>query len=367
MDMDHEDAFVQAVVEDPDDDAPRLVFADWLDDHGEADRAALIRTQCALAKIDQHDPRRSELERREDDLLAEHGAKWVKAEVPLAFRRANRFRRGFAEHTSGKAETFVARRTHLAALPASSVRLARSHPDDLRAFGTLPWPGLRNLHLYDFRSESLPVLLDAPYLPELRKLRFSGWSQSLSVPAVAALLDSPAAAFTHLDLDSFCLHDRDVRMLLASPTAARLEYLRLDVLLDRDVPTLADTDRLPRLRHFDVDDDVLLTDSALRALAASPRSLRLRKLNLGRLSNLTDDGYRALAASPHLANLADLVVSGNGLTDDGVRALVESPHLRSLVRLEVSATSGTKVSRKWPFWKPRRAKKHRVLWTRDVR
>lgn len=38
-------ALEAAVLAHPDDDTPRLVFADWLDDHGEPERAELIRCQ----------------------------------------------------------------------------------------------------------------------------------------------------------------------------------------------------------------------------------------------------------------------------------------------------------------------------------
>src|SRR5262249_13022193 len=41
-----EEAFVQDVRENPDDPAPRLVYADWLDENGDADRAEFIRLQC---------------------------------------------------------------------------------------------------------------------------------------------------------------------------------------------------------------------------------------------------------------------------------------------------------------------------------
>ncbi len=37
--MSLEPSFLADILEHPDDDTPRLVFADWLDDHGEADRA----------------------------------------------------------------------------------------------------------------------------------------------------------------------------------------------------------------------------------------------------------------------------------------------------------------------------------------
>jgi uncharacterized protein (TIGR02996 family) len=44
-----EDGFIQAILGDPDDDTPRLVFADWLEERGEP-RAEFIRAQCALAE-----------------------------------------------------------------------------------------------------------------------------------------------------------------------------------------------------------------------------------------------------------------------------------------------------------------------------
>jgi uncharacterized protein (TIGR02996 family) len=39
------DEFLRAIIDSPDDDAPRLVFADWLDEHGETERAEFIRAR----------------------------------------------------------------------------------------------------------------------------------------------------------------------------------------------------------------------------------------------------------------------------------------------------------------------------------
>lgn len=44
------DAFLADILETPDDDTPRMIYADWLDERGEADRAAFIRVQCELAR-----------------------------------------------------------------------------------------------------------------------------------------------------------------------------------------------------------------------------------------------------------------------------------------------------------------------------
>ena len=44
--MSDEDAFLVAIRVNPTDDAPRLVYADWLDDQGDP-RGELIRVQMA--------------------------------------------------------------------------------------------------------------------------------------------------------------------------------------------------------------------------------------------------------------------------------------------------------------------------------
>lgn len=45
------DQFLQTIIANPDDDAPRLVFADWLEEQGECERAEFIRVQVELALL----------------------------------------------------------------------------------------------------------------------------------------------------------------------------------------------------------------------------------------------------------------------------------------------------------------------------
>lgn len=44
------EGLMAATLAAPDDDIPRLVFADWLEENGEADRAEFIRVQCEIEK-----------------------------------------------------------------------------------------------------------------------------------------------------------------------------------------------------------------------------------------------------------------------------------------------------------------------------
>jgi uncharacterized protein (TIGR02996 family) len=48
--LDEREGFLRTIFATPEDDAPRLVFADWLDEHGFPDHATLIRIQCELAR-----------------------------------------------------------------------------------------------------------------------------------------------------------------------------------------------------------------------------------------------------------------------------------------------------------------------------
>ena len=63
------EAFLQAIIEAANDDAPRLAYSDWLEDNGESARAEFIRVQCRLAALDADDPERPALQRREYELL----------------------------------------------------------------------------------------------------------------------------------------------------------------------------------------------------------------------------------------------------------------------------------------------------------
>src|SRR4051812_43794023 len=102
--MSDRDALLAAVRQAPRDDAPRLVFADWLDEHGEPDRAEVIRLPIEIdpylpsgadldgwrrAVIDGHldrpvpadfSPewnRYAALARREDQLLGQYQWEWL--------------------------------------------------------------------------------------------------------------------------------------------------------------------------------------------------------------------------------------------------------------------------------------------------
>ena len=75
--------FVRAICANPDEDTVRLVYADWLDENGDPDRAAFIRLQIELARTDHKLPRHAELRDRVIAMVRAHGAAWL-AELPSA-------------------------------------------------------------------------------------------------------------------------------------------------------------------------------------------------------------------------------------------------------------------------------------------
>ena len=54
--MSTELAFLAAIRAHPADDLPRLVYADWLEEHGQSERAEFIRVECEAAMIDRDSP-----------------------------------------------------------------------------------------------------------------------------------------------------------------------------------------------------------------------------------------------------------------------------------------------------------------------
>src|SRR5262249_48056502 len=65
-----------------DDDAPRLVYADWLDEHDDPERAEFIRVQIALEDPKLPAKQRKDLAKREQALLRRHERTWLGALAP---------------------------------------------------------------------------------------------------------------------------------------------------------------------------------------------------------------------------------------------------------------------------------------------
>src|SRR4051812_30016128 len=143
------DALYRAILDAPDDNAPRLVWSDWLDEHGDPDRAAFVRDQCEWARLVPGHPRYAELLESWQSRARRHRARWP-ADLGGAGRFCG-FWRGlpdwFEVDTGQAIEQLEQIRRHV---PAQCVSLRLSgFREDLQH-----WPGLDTIRYLAVWEES---------------------------------------------------------------------------------------------------------------------------------------------------------------------------------------------------------------------
>lgn len=219
-------AHLEDILEHPHEDAPRLRYADWLDERCDP-LGEFIRVQVRLASVPADHPGALELERRDAELQAEFGDGWAGSVA----RKTEwwTFRRGFVEEVALTADEFLASGDDLFRLaPIQEVHLGRVR-DRLEALAASPL--LRRVSHLDLsnnpvRDVGARLLAESPNLDRLRGLNLS--SSGLGDSGLKAL-----AASTHLSsLRELYLCDNRIgsagaRALAASPLALQLEAVHL--------------------------------------------------------------------------------------------------------------------------------------------
>ncbi len=306
--MSPEDAFLQSIIDAPDDDTHRLVFADWLDDHGEPERAEFIRVQCELASLVGGGLRWEELRARERLLLVEHEAEWVGL---LRGRVAAwKFRRGFVEVISTRLQAFL----------EDADPLFRNAPIQGIEFQTGMFQLARPHLIFPSAGPLMPQLAVCPHLARLTFARF--WHNYMGRSGIEALATSPyLTRLSCLDLSGNDLGDAGVEALAASQNFHLLTSLKLvgNGIGPPGARALAHSQQVSRLITLDLGDNPI-GDEGVLALAASPNLSQLTTLGLAR-SGLSSAGARAMAGSPHLARLKSLDVQDNTIGNKAREAL----------------------------------------------
>lgn len=325
-----------AVLEAPDEDAPRRVYADWLiernDPHGE-----FIQVQCELAAIAAADgplegpdqDRRRALAARERELLTLHEKEWSAEIRKLA--EAWEFRRGFIESvTLRRLSTLLDPDGALFMIaPVRSVRVSMSTIEDVRAIVDCPHlRRLRALHVPHAR----PRGASAAGAPE--------WRPGFGDDLLDALARSRnVTGLEELTLMNSALQIRGARALARSSSLTGLTRLDLSRnRLDADAcRTLCDSPNLARLTSLALGNNAIGPPGAMH-LARSPHLAGLTSLRLD-ATRLGVTGIKQLASSPHLARLLTLDLSGNELGGDGARVLASWVHLAGLHELRLGANA----------------------------
>jgi uncharacterized protein (TIGR02996 family) len=235
-DVRDQQAFLRAIAETPDDDAPRLVYADWLEEHGDPDRAEFIRVQCRLAERERAadvifgDPD----EERARLLANANGDRWA-AELPVTVGVSYSFFlafRGFPLVRCRNPDDLV---RHGALLGASilleAVMFGRLPPSPLaRLMKTAIPESIGRLIVHDLRVSDGPGLtgwLTSPRAARLRQLCIytcSDWSGLLRAVAASRYLKDLEKI--RLENPALAAPEEDAVLALArSPHLPRLRFV----------------------------------------------------------------------------------------------------------------------------------------------
>ncbi len=374
--MDDETALLAAACARPDDDTPRLVLADWLDDHGDAARAAFVRAQVELARTPEWEPFAVECRYRRTE-WSDAGASFRDTLPPFEWTAVGwldpPFRRGLGWRVAVGGlrawEEEAPELFHKAPVGALHLRDPATTLDDWRRFAAGPWlervrevhleagspvepvraleagGKLTNLEALHFHRADLAgidllladYVLAGPFGANLRELSFR-LSTPASLDDLIDVLAAHAGRFDRLALRAMNLTGELVRRWAEAGGLRNLLALDFEhnyVLGGDRYRALADAlagsewaGHTLRLAHAGVG------EPAAKALAACPGVASVRLLDLSR-NALGATGARALAASPHLVGLRALRLRNSQLGDQAVRRLVRATFWNNLTELDL--------------------------------
>jgi uncharacterized protein (TIGR02996 family) len=342
-------ALLKAVLAAPDDDLPRLVYADWLDENGDPSRAEFIRTQIELAKLPDHDPRYRALEDREHELLSEHEPGWL-GEL-AKYPREWEWRRGFVDEVT-----------------ISGYNMAVD--EDAAALGTHPITGCRIYRTPEEREPSYAAdffgdhaSYDHPWMNSLRRLDVSPRGDGIDV--AAGLFDHPRlGGVVEWDLRAQPGLNELERHFRRGP---RPEVTTSLALGGRSGPTfqwgghnVAVLDTRFFVQHFAAApmEKLAVFDSGIDAnslatLLAAPFARTLRHLDISD-NPIAPDAYRAFQQCHPAMRLDKLDVSGTPLAGISLEPLLNARSLEALTKLEMngcgSARRNMEVLSRSAFW-----------------
>lgn len=316
-------ALMRGILAEPEDDAPRLVFADWLEENGQQPRAQHIRQQCRAARLPEGDPGRAALCAEADALEAKHLGEWLGPLSPENCRNPNKgghFERGLLSWWYCTVAAFV----------------AKKHQQEAAQW--FPRLGVNRICLRE-ASKRAEALAEAPALawtPYLRWLRSNAEDD-----AVTALARSPhMGLLSHLDLTHPRCTDTALTALAKSTALPRLRGLYLSEcnwggrFTARGLQRILDSERLSALCELGLTHGAPHKLNAVE-LARSGGFVRLKRLTLAG-GWAGPAAIAALADNPHVAGLECLDLSGNELDEAAALKLAGSPHLAGLKQVVLS-------------------------------
>jgi uncharacterized protein (TIGR02996 family) len=263
---------LRAARQAPREDTLRQVVADWLEEHGQDERAEFVRAQIERSQLAPDDPRQGRLALGEQALLERHGSAWL---GPLHGVIDRWDFRGGMLHVLGDLSGLLRRGT---------ARLLESEA----------WAWVVRLRSAAVTYRQVEKLAGCPLLQTV------------------AALDLAGAGLGYL-----------AGQLVTSPHLGGLDLLDLswNGLDPHVVEALVTSGHVPRLTRLFLTGN-RLNDRTAAALGSWPGLSRLAELQLGD-NQIGDPGARALAGSAYLTPLTLLDLRNNPIRPGGWSALRE--------------------------------------------
>jgi len=340
--MSDEKALLATIWEHPHEDTPRLMYADWLQENGQPERAEFIRVQCEIARLDEWDDRITPLKTREAELWNAHANEWrskLKKELRLQYPN---FRRGFVAPPAIRleGERFLKLKPRaFDAAPQWALTLRSLTRTFDAVFASPLLVRVDNLTLEDVKDpyDQFERLADNDRLRNVSDLTMSG-QQGMPANLTAFLSGPASASLVRLnlgDVDGFRF-----AALRESRVATQLRHLKFNLFGKLPAAPLLDPRTFPQLRSLDLcnyhNPLCYERDEAaiLELFFISQPTTQLKRLNLSCCS-ITNAGMEQLAAWPGLANLRWLNLAGNMFGEVGLRVLARSPFAGNLKYLQL--------------------------------
>jgi uncharacterized protein (TIGR02996 family) len=206
-------ALLRAIIDNPSENAPRLVYADWLDEHDDPDRAEFIRGQIRLSGMEPWDDgytaldiRCRQLERAHPEWLGGLG-KFVSRSERFYGQRDEPFERGFPARVKQTPAEFAKNQQRFAENPITNIRFAMQ-----------VWSGS------EWVKRSGSAWLKQPALARLTGIEFAYLNGQARVKEVVNCLDR-VRPLDHFGLVGCGRGGLDVRAVLAAPVVAGVRSL----------------------------------------------------------------------------------------------------------------------------------------------
>lgn len=349
--MTDHDALVRAICEQPDDDTPRLIYADFLDENGESSRAEFVRAQIELARTPTWDPF-AVLCRHRHAGWSEVGGPFRAAlpDLPAGWNLAwheRAFRRGLGwRAVIGSLFAWDELAPQLfSQAPIGEVHLkAPATLDDWRRFTTAEW--MRHLRVVHLEAgspvEPVRMLCESPTATGITDLCFHV-STSMGLPELTADLFETRFGMSLRGLYFRMGTNAVLEDLIYHLPRGETQLRRLKLELMGFTPDVIErwcdrrgVDVLAPLTELDLRGNYAIGNEGIRALTYGlRRNTALQSLGLSKVG-MADDGLRALAGCTGLSNVRMLDLSQNRFTSRSIWALADSETLAGTRSLNLS-------------------------------